>query len=163
MRTTLYVLIFGLLSTQALAETAPLKSSAPENAAPCSKGCINPVEAVTFASYLGSRAGVAGEFSMSVKAIGFEKDRFFLNSEQDYRDRNCLTVVIPKAVMEVFAGSTDLDAVRKHFLGKRIITRGIARQVQIDFTADGKPTGKYYYQVHLPVLDKRFLTIVPGA
>jgi hypothetical protein len=33
---------------------------------------------------------------------------------------------------------------------------GLARRVRIDFTDDaGKPTGKYYYQVHVVVMDAR--------
>lgn len=129
---------------------------------PCQQGCLNPIEAVTYASYLGERAGVAGEFALPIKAVGFEKDRVFLNSETDYRDRNCLTVVLPMTTVKTMAGSADPEVVRKHFEGRRVIVRGVAKQVRVDFTDNGKPTGKYYYQVHLPVGSPNQIIRLPG-
>lgn len=156
----------GADPTAPLPETLPRSATAKikvaERTRPCEQGCLNPVEAVTFASYLGTRAGVAGEFALPVKAIGLEAGRVFLNSESDYRDRNCLTVVLPLAVAKSLAGSAEPDALRKHFEGKRLIVRGVARQVRIDFTQDGKPTGKYYYQVHLPVRSAAQVMRLPG-
>lgn len=141
--------------------SAPI-SAKRERPKPCAQGCLNPIEAVTFASYLGDRAGVAGEFALPIKAVGFEKERVFLNSETDYRDRNCLTVVLPMATAKAIAGSADPAAVRKHFEGRRVIVRGIAKQVRIDFTDNGQPTGKYYYQVHLPVGSPNQIVRLPG-
>mgnify|MGYP000875916202 CR=1 FL=1 len=128
---------------------------------PCEQGCLNPIEAVTYASYLGSRAGVAGEFELTVKAVGFENGRFFLNSELDYRDRNCLTLVVPQAVMQLVAGSSDVSEVRAKLVGKRIVAQGIARQVRIDFIQDNKPKGKYYYQVHLLIGQRQQMIVMP--
>ncbi len=124
----------------------------------CAERCINSIEAVTLAAQVGNGAGVMGDFAMTVKAIGFERGRFYLNSELDYRDRNCLTVVIPATTMSKLVGTTDLEAVKKFYVGSKIAARGVARQVRIDFTADGQPTGKYYYQIHLFVPDERLLT-----
>lgn len=123
----------------------------------CAERCIEPVEAVTLAAQVGNGAGIASDFGMTVKAVGFERGRFYLNSELDYRDRNCLTVVVPAAVMARLAGSADLETVKGLYVGNKIAARGVARQVRIDFTADGQPTGKYYYQIHLLVLDERNL------
>lgn len=133
-----------------------------ENPKPCQQGCLNPVEAVTYASYLGERAGVAGEFAMPVKAIGFENDRLFLNSELDYRDRNCLTVVMPLSVAKIMAGGDDQETLRKYFGDRRVIVRGVAKQVRVNFLTDGKPSDKYYYQVHLPITSTRQLIRLPG-
>lgn len=123
----------------------------------CAERCINAIEAVTLAAQVGNGAGVVSDFGMTVKAVGFERGRFYLNSELDYRDRNCLTVVVPAAVMTKLAGTADLEAVKKSYLGNKIAVRGVARQVRIDFTADNQPTGKYYYQIHLLVADERNL------
>lgn len=91
--------LFAVFPSAGLADTPPIQPPPTPITShlhvPCEQGCINPIEAVTYASYLGSRAGVAGEFELTVKAVGFENGRFFLNSELDYRDRNCLTLVIP--------------------------------------------------------------------
>lgn len=128
----------------------------------CAERCINPIEAVTLAAQLGNGAGVASDFGMTVKAVGFERGRFYLNSELDYRDRNCLTVVVPAATMMKLAGSAELEAVKQQFVGNKIAVRGVARQVRVDFIADDQPTGKYYYQIHLLLTDERFLARSPS-
>ena len=93
---------------------------------------------------------------MVVKAVGTSKGRFFLNSETDYRDRNCLTVVVSPEAAKSLAGSPNVAAVEQRFKGKRIAVEGLARRVRIDFTDDaGKPTGKYYFQVHVVVMNAR--------
>lgn len=123
----------------------------------CAERCINPIEAVTLTAQIGNGAGLMGDFAMTVKAIGFERGLFYLNSELDYRDRNCLTVVIPAATMAKLVGSTDLEAVKKSYVGNRISMRGVARQVRVDFIVENQPTGKYYYQSHLFVANEQNL------
>ena len=150
--------LFALMLAAAPAEAASAAVVLPQ-AVICQERCINPIEAVTLAAQLGNGAGVASDFRMTVKAIGFDRGRFYLNSEADYRDRNCLTVVVPATVMAKLAGSKDIEAVRKVYVGNTILVRGIARQVRIDFTAANQPTGKYYYQIHLPVNDDRNLVL----
>lgn len=122
---------------------------------PCARGCLSAVEAVTYANYLAPRAAVAAEFEVEIKGVGSQNGRFFLNSEVDYRDRNCLTLVLTPAVAKMLAGSADVTALEKRFKGKRIAVEGLARRVRIDFTENGKPTGKYYYQVHVTVMNPR--------
>ena len=146
--------------------TPPASASAPANpvettriaAAPpafralsCARGCLSAIEAVTYASYLGEKAGVAGMFEMPVVEVGQQNGLFYLNSEDDYRDRNCLTVAMTPAAMQAFIGTVDLDQVRKRLQKRRIVVRGVAQQVRINFSSDGRPSGKYYYQVHVRV------------
>ena len=132
-------------------------------AEPCANGCINPIEAVTFASYLGQKAGVAGDFEMTVRAVGSDKGRLFLNSETDYRDRNCLTVAIADVMIGHLFQTTDLATIQRRLIGKRIVVSGIARQVRVDLMHDGQATGKYYYQVHLKVDAARQMRVFPRA
>jgi len=55
-----------------------------DSAAPvCERPCLNAIEAVTFASYVGERAGIAGEFEMPVRNVGKRGNFYFLNSEED--------------------------------------------------------------------------------
>jgi hypothetical protein len=117
----------------------------------CARGCLSAIEAVTYASYLGEKAGVAGMFEMPVVEVGQQNGLFYLNSEDDYRDRNCLTVAMTPAAMQAFIGTVDLDQVRKRLQKRRIVVRGVAQQVRINFSSDGRPSGKYYYQVHVRV------------
>lgn len=125
----------------------------------CETGCLSAIEAVTYASYLGDKAGVAGMFDMPVAEVGQQGGMFYLNSEPDYRDRNCLTVAMTPGAMNALLGTTDLETIRKRLRSHRVIVRGIARQVRIDFTTSGRPSGKYYYQVHVRVAEARQVRI----
>jgi hypothetical protein len=118
----------------------------------CSDDCISPVEAVTYASYLAPKAGIAGTFRMEVKAVGEQKGFYYLNSEVDYRDRNCLTIAMPAAVMAEMVGREGLAGAEKRFKGRTVLVRGVAQRVRIVFVGDdGKPTDKYYYQVQVRI------------
>jgi len=118
----------------------------------CSDDCISPVEAVTYASYLAPKAGIAGTFRMEVKAVGEQKGVYYLNSEVDYRDRNCLTIAMPAAVMAELVGRDGLAAAEERLKGRTIMVRGVAQRVKIAFFGeDGKPTDKYYYQVQVRI------------
>ena len=120
----------------------------------CSDNCITPTEAVTYASYLAPKAGLAGTFRMEVKAVGEQNGFYYLNSETDYRDRNCLTIAIPAAVMNRLTAGEGLGAAEKRFKGQTIFVRGVAQRVKIGIFNDaGKPTDKYYYQVHVRIGD----------
>jgi hypothetical protein len=127
----------------------------------CARGCLSPVEAIAYAAYLAPRAAVAAEFEMTVKAIGAEKGRIFLNSETDYRDRNCLTIALTPVAAVLNLGSSDLAQLRAKLIGRRIVVRGVAQRVRIEFLAEGKPSGKYYYQVQVPVSGSRQLALLP--
>lgn len=128
----------------------------------CADGCLNPVEAITFASYVAPKAGVAGDFAFEVKSVGEQNGRIFLNSEADYRDRNCLTIAMPLAVARMASGAQDLMDMQKAIQGRRVTVRGIAQRVRIEFLADDKPTGKYYFQVQIAVASPRQIRIVRG-
>ncbi|MBN8842686.1 MAG: hypothetical protein J0H88_05485 [Sphingomonadales bacterium] len=143
--------ILLLLLAQTPVAEAPV-SKAPPRPVYCSDDCISPVEAVTYASYLAPKAGIAGTFRMEVKAVGEQKGIYYLNSEADYRDRNCLTIAMPAAVMAQLAGGGGLARAEKRFKGRTIIVRGVAQRVKIGFFGpDGTPTDKYYYQVQIRI------------
>ncbi|PKB24923.1 hypothetical protein B0I00_0102 [Novosphingobium kunmingense] len=142
-------------ASAASAQVATIVLPAAQKLGPCPERCFTPVEAVALASQIAPKGGLAGRFAVYVKAVDESGGKFFLNSETDYRDRNCLTLVVSPAAAGKLAGQSNLDDVRTRFLGKWVVVQGIARRVRIDFTADGKPTGKYYYQVHVVVNDTR--------
>ena len=146
----------------ASAAAGPAPSLPPAQDQPCGASCFTPVEAVNLASQVAPKGGLAGRFAIYVKAAGEQGGRFFLNSEEDYRDRNCLTVAMSADMAARVAGSSDLAAVRDRFVGKWLILDGVARRVLIGFTLDGKPTGKYYYQVHVTLSDLRQIR-TPGT
>ncbi|MEJ2410020.1 MAG: hypothetical protein P8Y48_11950 [Novosphingobium sp.] len=69
---------------------------------------------------------MAGVFDMPVVAVGRQGGTFYLHSEKDYRNRNCLTVAITPRAIKALAGSTDLEEVRRKLRHHRLIVRGIA-------------------------------------
>lgn len=136
-----------------LAPTAPIIRTLPSlpPPPPCARGCLNPIEAVTYADYLGERAGVAAEFQMPVRAVGARDGMVYLNSEKDYRDRNCLTVSIPAELAQRVFGSSDPTVLETKLTGQFLAVTGIAKKTRIDFTVHGRPTGKYYYQTQIVI------------
>lgn len=153
----LMFLFAGELVPPPVKPSTPLRApdivpAAPQRPIYCSDNCITPTEAVTYASYLAPKAGLAGTFRLEVKAVGEQNGFYYLNSETDYRDRNCLTIAMPAAVMARLAYGEGRDAAEKRFKGRTIFVRGVAQRVKIGIFDDaGKPTGKYYYQVHVRV------------
>ena len=122
---------------------------------PCALGCLTPVEAISFADNVAPKAGIAGEFDLTVMSVGEQQGRYYLNSEADYRERNCLTIVVAPSVVQSMIGTADLAGLAARMKSKRIAVQGIARRVRIDLTDNGQATGKYYYQVHVLVTDPR--------
>ncbi|MEN1961117.1 hypothetical protein WCE41_12440 [Luteimonas sp. MJ246] len=109
---------------------------------------IDPGQAVLRAA-AAPYTGVTGVFALTVQATG-RTDKVHLNSERDYRDpRNLSIAVMPRAAAELEAryGAPPEVALR----GKQVQVVGTARRVRIDFSHDGKPTDKYYYQTHVRV------------
>jgi hypothetical protein len=102
--------------------------------------------------------GVAGVFEMPVRATGRESGRLFLNSERDYRDQRCLTIVISADLEQQLAARFGAD-VEQRLMGSVIAVRGMARRVRVDFLDNGRPTGKYYYRTNLQLRSADDLTV----
>lgn len=108
---------------------------------------IDPSQAVQSAAAV-PNSGVTGVFYMTVKSTGITNRRLHLNSELDYRDQRNLSISVnPQAAEELAqALSAPPESALKD---KRILVSGTAKRVRIDFTHNGLPTGKYYYQTHV--------------
>ena len=105
-------------------------------------------------------AGVAGDFGFHIEAVGTDRSTWlFLNSEADYRDQRNLTLAVAPTVQATLRQryGADLQAALK---GRQILVRGIARRVRIDFTINGQPSGKFYYQTHVRVTDPRQIVTI---
>jgi hypothetical protein len=87
-------------------------------------------------------AGVVAVFDMPVRRADFDRGTLYLNSETDYRDQRSLTISVPARILAPMrkAHGDDLQAA---FMGQRILVYGKARRVRIDFTTNGRPSGKY--------------------
>ncbi|SFO26096.1 hypothetical protein [Sphingomonas sp. OK281] len=114
-----------------------------------SRDAIGPMVAIERAAGL-APGGYPGIFVMTVRASGTQGSSLYLNSERDYRDpRNLSLEVRPiaQAQLEARLGAPAGTALQ----GRTIRVDGEARRVRIDFTTDGRPTGKYYYQTHVVI------------
>jgi len=94
--------------------------------------------------------GVVGEYQLSIQAAGTDGRAVYLNTELDYRDQRNITIAMSPAVAAALAG-TDAASAQQYFVGKKLLAKGRARRMKIDFMSQGKPTGLYYYQTHIRV------------
>lgn len=109
----------------------------------------NAPQAVMLAAQAAPR-GVPGRFVMTIRATGRTRSALHLNSEADYRDQRNLSIAVSLNTMNALLRRA---GVRNHraLVGRPIQVAGVARRVRIDFTANGRPSGRYYYQTHIPV------------
>ena len=119
-------------------------------AASIATATISPAEAIELAAAAAPN-GIRGTFAMTVQATGRAgANRLHLNSEADYRDQRNLSISIPAAlastVLQRAGARRDED-----LKGRAILVDGVAERVRIDFTNNGLPTGKYYYQTHVRI------------
>jgi hypothetical protein len=113
-----------------------------------SRGWIEPVDAIRAAND-DPRNGVRGEFIITVRALNNYPEQSFLNSEKDYRDQRNLTIRMPTSIIPKL--EERLGVKFQDLKNRRLVVLGVAKRNRIDFIADGKPTGKYYYQTHVQV------------
>ena len=103
--------------------------------------------------------GHPGRFGFVVRRADMVGSRLFLNSYPDYRDQRNLSVVIVPSVLADLRTRHGTD-LRAAFLGRTILVDGEAQRKRIDFTVDGQPSGKYYFQTHVLVSNTVQLRIV---
>ena len=96
--------------------------------------------------------GVYGVVELDVHRAERVGPNLFINSEDDYRDPRNLSVEIGPLAQAALRERLGED-LRKALAGHKLLVLGYAHRVRIDFTIDGRPSGKYYYQTHVPVGD----------
>lgn len=119
---------------------------------------IAPALAVMAAADAAPR-GFPGTFGFTVMRADMVGPRLFLNSYPDYRDQRNLSIAIDFRALPALREryGKDLGAA---FMGQEIRVTGIARRTRIDFTTNGKPSGKYYFQTHVRVSDPDQIRII---
>lgn len=139
------VLMIGALLLLSACETAtplPIESNSK---------VIAPAAAVIAAADAAPR-GYPGRFGFVVAETAMVGPRLFLNSQPDYRDQRNLSIAIEPIALRTLQRKLGADPVIA-LKNRPIEVDGIARRVRIDFTENGRPTGKYYYQTHVAVTD----------
>lgn len=119
---------------------------------------IAPALAVMAAADAAPR-GHSGRFGFVVRRADIVGPRLFLNSYPDYRDQRNLSVAIDQNTVAALRRQLGPN-LRSAFLGRTIIVDGEARRVRVDFTVHGRPSGKYYFQTHVPVTRPEQIRIV---
>lgn len=160
LRLTLFAFVLSLVVTGC---ASPVDRSRVETAAsPDPVGIVlEPTEAIVLAAEAAPQ-GVEGVFAITVRAVGSQGDRVYLNSELDYRDPRCLTIALtPSAAAEL--RETLGPDLRAALIGREIRVRGRAERKTIHFTAGGIPTGKYYFQTHVDVDAAAQITLMQPA
>ena len=132
------MIVAGLLATAGCAGPARLDA-----------GDIEPAEAVRLAA-AAVPGGVPGRFVLTVRSTGAQDGNVYLDSELDYRDQRTLVVEVRPLAQQQLGYRLDRP-IGSALVGHTIRVYGEARRVRIDFTAAGRPTGKYYYQTHVAV------------
>jgi hypothetical protein len=118
---------------------------------------LQPLEAIALAAEAAPQ-GVEGVFAITVRAVGSQGGKVYLNSELDYRDPRCLTIALTPTAAAQLRETLGPD-LRTALIGREIRVRGRAERKTVHFTAGGMPTGKYYYQVHVDVDDAAQITL----
>ncbi|MEG2803220.1 hypothetical protein [Stenotrophomonas sp.] len=126
--------------------------------APPTAGWITPVEAVQAANDDPKR-GISGTFVLTVQNVDQTEHRIYLNSERDYRHQVALSVSLDAAQAEALQAQLGLPLER--LVNRRLLVQGTARRNTIQFTHDGQPSGKYYFQTQVRVDDARHLRLAP--
>ena len=103
--------------------------------------------------------GVPGQYTLQIVATGSQGQYVYLNTEKDYRDQRAVTVALHPKVISQLSAKYGMPP-QEYFLNKAIVVNGKAQRVKIAFLSDGKPTGKYYYQTHVRVMDISQLKVV---
>lgn len=127
-------------------------------APPMVPGWISPPEAVHAANDDPHR-GIRGSFVVTVQAVGEDERRIYLNTERDYRHQLNLTIALDRSLRDALQAQLGLPLEQLH--NHRLLVQGTARRVRIDFTPDGRPSGKYYFQTHVDVTDPRQVRLAP--
>ena len=104
--------------------------------------------------------GISGIFAVTVQAIGSEEGRIYLNSERDYRHPLNITVTLDAGLRPELEKAFGMKL--ENLQNRRLLVRGTARQTRINFiSANGQPSGKYYYQTQIGVRDARQVRFAP--
>lgn len=118
---------------------------------------LTPAEAVAAADK--DSNGIAGIFRFTVKRVGAQNGRIYLDSEKDYRDPACLVVELAPNLVRLLP-ALNLGDPQSSWTGKTLRVQGTARNVKILLYRNGLETGDFYYQtqIRLATLSFKFLS-----
>jgi len=103
--------------------------------------------------------GVQGTFKFLIKASGIKRDKVYLNTELDYRDRRAITISVAPNIVSAFTRKYGSPP-DNYFVDKTIEVTGEAKRVKIYFISKGRMTSKYYFQTHIKVSSVEQIKVV---
>ena len=119
---------------------------------------LTPIEAIQLADQ-NPAGGFTGTFEITVRSSKMSRMRVYLNSEEDYRDKRCLTLVLTRGNAVKIGKHLGLS-LRKDLINKKIRVHGTAKRKKIVFKSAGRVTGRFYYQTHIYVDDPDQIQLV---
>ncbi len=146
--------VVGLLAAAAVgcAQAPPPPSSAE----------VAGAQAAISAASRAAPGGARGSYVMRVRGTGRADGNTYLNSETDYRDQTNLTIALTPASLAGLKARYG-DPPERALQGRMVRVDGVARRVRVEFLANGRPTGKYYFQTHVDVAAADQLTLFDDA
>ena len=70
-------------------------------------------------------------------------------------------MALPSTVADDLATRLDADP-REALIGRTLLVQGEAKRTRIEFVANGRRTGRYYYQTHVTLSDAGQIALVEG-
>ncbi|WP_100642901.1 hypothetical protein [Alteromonas facilis] len=106
--------------------------------------------------------GVEGSYTLKIKASGNQGKQIFLNTELDYRDQRNVTIALHPRVVSLLMAKYG-ESPENYFVDKSITVTGQAQRIKIGFfNEQRKPTGKYYYQTHIRIVNADQIKVISG-
>ncbi len=96
--------------------------------------------------------GVRGTFQIPIKASGTIRGTVFLNSDEDYRHPENITLALSPAIIDALS-TTYGSSPDKFFINKTVEVKGNVKRIKTYFYKNGKRTKKYYFQTHIKVTE----------
>ncbi|MCF2859512.1 hypothetical protein L1286_18665 [Pseudoalteromonas sp. SMS1] len=95
-------------------------------------------------------SSVYGTYQFEVKASGKLNGKVYLNTEDDYRDSQSISIALSPEFVKAFIRDKGLSP-KVYFLSKKIEVTGEVQRIKVNLYSGGQKTGKYYYQTHVIV------------
>jgi hypothetical protein len=156
------IAVLSLLASAAPVVAAPLAPYPPvrpvpppsrraDPPSPCAETCITPAEAKQWAGQVAPKAAIVGTFAFNVAAGIARGERYYLYSEPNLYNCDCLVVIVPAKKLLGTAAGEAANQKWVHQIGHWLVVTGTAHRVEREVLNVDKPTGNYYHPIEIEV------------
>lgn len=148
----LATIVTGLLLAAAQA-VAPTHADYALPIRDCSTDCRSPRDAIELAAAAAPVRAPTGYYRITVRTMGTQGDRFYINSERDYRDQRNISLSFDRAQARRLIAMVGGGSIEEALVGRELVVFDRPERVRIHFIGRGGPTRLYYYQNHIEITD----------